>query len=141
MPSERVEEVARKMINDCSSNAIILVNQPGLTLDDLADYEPFTVLRTYCFMSSTLGVVPRMDKPLNLDQLATHSLDKCGGELVQVDGYDEVDTYIDSGKRVIRINFPELSEDPEERRVALLKSGGYLFASTVWVFPFDSTRY
>lgn len=111
------------MIDPCTADAIVLVNQPGLTLTDLQDFEPFTVLRTYCFMSSTLGVVHRMSKPLDLDRLAQYALRKCGGSLIELQGLDEVETYIDSKKRVIRIDFPQLPEDPELRREALMDAG------------------
>jgi hypothetical protein len=129
MPYERVNEVAKKMLDACSADAIILVNQPGLTMDDLEDYEPFTMLRTYCFMSSTLGVVPRLQRPLDLDKLADYALKKCGGDVIRVEGLDEVETYIDSGRRIIRINFPPLPQDSESRREALMQSGKYFSTS------------
>lgn len=119
MPLQRVTEVIQRAIDSCNADAVVLVNQPGITLDDLEDYQSFIVLRSYSFMSSTLGAIPRVTRPVNLDGLSSYALRKCGGKYIEANGLDEIDTYIDSHKRVIRINLPELPDEPEARREAL----------------------
>lgn len=124
-PIERVNEVTKKLIEPCTAEAYVLVNHPGLTLEDLQDPSLFKFLRTYMLMSSTLGAIPRAQTGVDFDKLESFASSRCHTQTMLVDGLDEVETYIDSKKRLIRINFPELPEEPELRREALLAAGAY----------------
>ncbi|CCH43807.1 putative membrane protein [Wickerhamomyces ciferrii] len=121
-PIERLNEVTKKAIEPCTSDAYVLVNHPGLTLEDLQDPSLFKFLRTYMLMSSSLGAIPRAEKPVDFDKLEDLAISRCGAHKIEVDGLEEVPTYIDSRTRVIRVNFPRLPEDPEERKEALIKA-------------------
>lgn len=114
-----MSEVLRNFIAPCSSDAYILVNQPGLTLNDLQNYEGFTYLRTYSFMSSTLGVMPRIEKPVDFEELEKSIIRHCDATVIYLDELEEVETYIDTQTRLIVINFPDLPDDPTERIKAL----------------------
>lgn len=124
-PPERVSEVLRNLLKPCSSNAYILVNQPGLTLDDLQHHESYTYLRTYSFMASTLAALPRIEKPVDFDELKRNIIGRCDAKVIELSDLNEVEAYIDVRTRLIMITMPELPEDPAERIEALKLAGKY----------------
>lgn len=136
-PPERFTEVAQKVLEHCSSDAYVFVDQPGVTLDDLADYSDFKFLRTYAFMSSTLGAIPRAEEPLNFESLIKFVSGRCEPvSFVEIEGFEEVETYIDSGRRVISIKFPELPpKDQPELRKESLKAADEALRSTLRKLP------
>ncbi|KAH3687563.1 hypothetical protein WICPIJ_001464 [Wickerhamomyces pijperi] len=74
-------------------------------------------------MSSTLGAMPRVDEPLDYDSLTRYVTSKCGPiSTIEIEGFDEVETYIDSGRRLIHIKFPPLppAEEKELRHEQLM---------------------
>ncbi|KAH3672275.1 hypothetical protein WICMUC_004370 [Wickerhamomyces mucosus] len=135
-PEERLNEVTRKFIEPCSADAYVLINQPGVTLDDLQNYESFKFLRTYSFMSSTLGAIPRAAEPIDFDNLASIATSICGASYIEINNLDEVETYLDTGKRVIRINFPKLPPKEErEARIEALKIADETLRKTLRKLP------
>lgn len=122
-PIERLNEVTKKLVEPCSSDAYVLVNHPGLTLEDLQDPSSFTFLRTYMLMSSTLGAIPRAEKPIDFEKLEMFANSRCGVLSVEVNGLQEAPTYIDTRTRFIKVNLPRLPDDPMMRKEALLAAG------------------
>lgn len=123
-PLERVQEVTHKLYEPCTSDAYVIVDMPGLTLDDLQDPSVFVFLRTHMFKASTLAVMPRVEALPDFDLLSESIQRRCNAIEVKINGYDEVPTYIDTKTRVIRIQFPPLPEEDDERqrKVALMRA-------------------
>lgn len=123
-------------MSPCSSNAYILVNQPGLTLDDLQDHEGYKFLRTYSFMASTLGTMPRIESAVDFDELKRTIVRKCDATVVELEGFEEVKTYIDTKTRLISINLPELPQEPEARKEALILAGKFVSPTLIIVVQY-----
>lgn len=120
--------MSKRLIEQCTSNAYVFVNQPGLTLEDLQHLEGFLYLRTHSLKASTLGLIPRLEKPVDFNMLSDYARSKCSASLIELEGFEEVGTYIDTKKRVIRIDFPELPAGNETARMEALKEAGTCFA-------------
>ncbi|KGQ97244.1 protein BIG1 [Candida albicans P37005] len=116
-----VTNMLKKLITECSSDAYLLINQPGLTYADLTtekkDNWPF--LRNYLYMSSTIVGLPRVENPIDLDFLEQYIISNCDAETINVwhDSEDEVVDYYDIRKRVIRIDLSPLSISNHDDRV------------------------
>jgi len=74
-------------------------------------------------MSSTLGAIPRAEKPIDFEKLEMFANSRCGVLSVEVNGLQEAPTYIDTRTRFIKVNLPRLPDDPMMRKEALLAAG------------------
>lgn len=120
--NDRVQEVMRKLVEPCSADAFIVVNQRGLSLDDLQDPQYFKFLRTYMFKSSSLVSIPRIETPLRLDSVSGMVEKKCRAARVVLKNGEELEDYFDTKKRVIVLDFDELPQDAQLRHTALLQN-------------------
>lgn len=115
---EEVTNLAKQLITECSSDEYILVNQPGLILEDLRimekDHWPF--LRKYLAMSSTVLGIPRVNSVLDLAYLEKYIIKTCDAETIRVVNGDEeeVEQYYDVRTRVIQVQMPELPDAPRK---------------------------
>lgn len=114
-----VTNMLKKLVTQCSSDEYVLINQPGLTYEDLQELkkEDWPFLRKYLVLASTLIGLPWVDEPINLDYLEKYIIHSCDAETINVahDDEDEVVQYYDTRTRVIRINLSKLPMDRDER--------------------------
>ncbi|EMG49778.1 hypothetical protein G210_5392 [Candida maltosa Xu316] len=112
----------KKLITQCSSDAYLLINLPGLTYTDLtstpSNIASWPFLRKYMYMASTLIGLPRMESTLDLDFLEQYIINTCEAETINVlhDDDNEVVEYFDIRKRVIRIDLSPLDQHDMDRR-------------------------
>ncbi|CAH2352051.1 protein Big1p [[Candida] railenensis] len=113
--AEEVTNLAKKLITQCSSNQYILVNIPGLRLEDLrvSEKDNWPFLRKYLTMSSTVLGVPWCEDPIDLNYLEKYIIKTCKAETINVihEDDEEVNEYIDTRVRVIKVELSELSGD------------------------------
>ncbi|RLV94024.1 Protein BIG1 [Spathaspora sp. JA1] len=102
----------KKLVTACSSDAYLIVNQPGLTYHDLttSNKDNWPMLRKYLYMASTTVGIPRIDGVIDLQFLQEYIINTCEAEVINVWNEDEgeVVDYFDVRKRVIRIDLGEL---------------------------------
>ncbi|EGW30887.1 uncharacterized protein SPAPADRAFT_62789 [Spathaspora passalidarum NRRL Y-27907] len=112
-----VTNLLKKLVTECSSDAYLIVNQPGLTYQDLitANKDHWPMLRKYLYMSSTTVGIPRIDGVIDLQFLQDYIVNTCEAEVINVWNEDEgeVVDYFDIRKRVIRIDLGELPTGSE----------------------------
>lgn len=115
-----VTNMLKKLITDCSSDAYLIVNLPGLTYQDLttANKDNWPFLRKYLYMASTLVGLPRVQSTLDLDFLEQYIINNCEAETVNVfQSHEEVVDYYDVRTRVIRIDLAPLSNEDYDLRI------------------------
>lgn len=114
-----VTNMLKKLITQCSSDAYVIVDQPGLTYEDLTDKkrENWPFLINYLYMSSTIVGLPRIEPGLDLDFIENYIINTCDAETINVwhDDDNEVTDYFDVRTRVIKITLSPIRS--EERRV------------------------
>ena len=113
-----VTNMIKKLISSCSSDAYLIINQPGLTLEDLnmKHIDDWGFLRKYLTMSSTVVGLPYVNEPLDLPYLEKYIIKNCQAETINVDvNDDEVGQYYDTRTRVIRTNLSPLPTKNEGR--------------------------
>lgn len=103
----------------------MFINQPGIRLRDFIDYQKeFLNLQRYLFASSTALKFERV-KPLpeeTFDELIDQVRESCNiEEVITITGNDTstFEPYIDVGKRAIRIDYPQLPENNNDRSAAI----------------------
>ncbi|CAK7895671.1 protein Big1p [[Candida] anglica] len=117
--SDSMTNMIKQLITECSSDVYVIVNSPGLRLEDIRESEkenwPHT--RKYLHMASTVKAYPWVDSPLDLQYLEKYIIKTCQAETINVLNQDdnEVNEYIDVRTRVIKVQLNELSNDPNER--------------------------
>ncbi|EDO18104.1 hypothetical protein Kpol_1031p8 [Vanderwaltozyma polyspora DSM 70294] len=123
--SETFQRLSQNIIQECSSDAYIFINQPGLRNTDFIYYQDnFKSLANYAKISST---AIKFEKVQNLqtnfyDKLAIALKDHCNiDNIININGQsaDDFDAYIDSEPRIIRIEFPPLPDDRDLRAEAI----------------------
>lgn len=125
VPVESFKIIAKDLIDQCNSNAYIFVNVPGLRKLDFIKYEnEFVFLKRYLNQSSTklkFEQVKRLSDDI-YQELISYTKEKCKFEgHVQLNGNnsDDFAPYLDSGKRIIEINYTPLPLDENERLEAI----------------------
>lgn len=132
VPREDFNTVCKTLISHCNSDAVVFVNQPGLSLGDLSEYaDQFQYLSSYVRHSSSAMNIERVsvsqdDQESQFESLVRYAMDTCNiYEKVVIEPY-EADTYkayIDAEKKVILIELPEfLNTHNETDRMALISS-------------------
>ncbi|KAI5954119.1 BIG1 [Candida margitis] len=110
-----VTNMLKKLITQCSSDAYVIVDQPGLTYEDLTDRNkgnwPFLI--NYLYMSSTIVGLPRVDSGLDLDFIEDYIISTCDAETINVwhDDDNEVTDYFDVRTRVIKVTLSPITGD------------------------------
>ena len=121
---DEATNMIKKLVTQCSSDEYLIINQPGLRLNDITDIEKehWPHFYKYLTLSSTVVGLPWVEEPIDLDYLEKYILKTCKAETISVDHEDEREVnYIDSKTRVIRIELSELPENLDERRDEMRK--------------------
>ncbi|ODV93784.1 hypothetical protein PACTADRAFT_35536 [Pachysolen tannophilus NRRL Y-2460] len=118
--------IIKSSVSECTSDAYFLINQPGLKLSDFEDFKDFGYLRAFISRSSSIFPSPNTithDQGLNLDIIESYIKSHCKTDTYRVvnDNEAEVPHYIDIKKRIIRIEFSPLPENPEARKNTLIE--------------------
>lgn len=103
---QEVTHLFKRLVTECSSDVYLLVNAPGLTNVDMtsAKKENWPHLQKYLHMASSVVGLPWMEGSLDYDHLTEYIVQTCKAEAVTVySSADEVEHYIDTRKRVIRL--------------------------------------
>ncbi|KAG7663638.1 BIG1 [[Candida] subhashii] len=107
-----VTNLIKREITQCSSDVYLIINQPGLTYQDLTSFEKdnWYFLRKYTYMASTGIGIPRIEGTLDLDYIENYIIKTCEAEVINVfhESEDEVVDYFDTRKRVIRVDLGDL---------------------------------
>lgn len=132
LPAESFNIIAEELLDNCNSDAYIFVNVQGLRLTDFIEYgESFKFLQKYIKHSSSALKFERVSR-LPKDayaRLITHVKEECNvEETVKLNGVHvgEFEPYYDIKSRIIEINFPQLSDDADERQEDLEEYDQYL---------------
>lgn len=132
----------------CTSDAYFIINQPGLQISDFRNFTSFGYLRSYLGRSSTLMSFPHVLTPANQDEAALdldlieqHIQSRCHTQLHRVvtDNPDEVPEYIDTKKRIIRINFSEIPHGNHQERMEVLRQHDTVFHNIIRRLPSPHT--
>ncbi|KAK6459113.1 uncharacterized protein RJT20DRAFT_124276 [Scheffersomyces xylosifermentans] len=133
-----VTNLIKKLISKCSSDEYIIVNQPGLTLEDLTvkHADNWGFLRKYLTLASTVIGLPFVEEPLDLPFLEKYVIRNCQAEVISVDDdrEEEVTPYYDTRTRVIRINLSPLPS-PEEGRYEVIREHDELIRKILRKLP------
>ncbi|SMN18102.1 similar to Saccharomyces cerevisiae YHR101C BIG1 Integral membrane protein of the endoplasmic reticulum, required for normal content of cell wall beta-1,6-glucan [Maudiozyma saulgeensis] len=132
VPVESFKIISQELINHCNSDAYIYVNIPGLRKLDLVEYEDELVfLQRYVNQSSTKLKFEQV-KTLPQDyysDLIEYTKETCkfeGHIKLEGNNSDDFTTYLDSGKRIIEINYTPLPGDETARLQSVIDFDGYL---------------
>lgn len=117
--SVAINNMLKRLITECSSDAYVILDLPGLTFQDVNDFstDNWPFLSKYFSISSTVVGVPYMNEIIDLDHIKDYIGTTCQAELMTANIEDEnsID-YIDTKKKIINILFNRLDpEDKEER--------------------------
>ncbi|RCK63877.1 Protein BIG1 [Candida viswanathii] len=133
-----VTNMLKKLITDCSSDAYLIVNLPGLTYQDMttANKDNWPFLRKYLYMASTLVGLPRVQSTLDLDFLEQYIINNCDAETVNVfQSHEEVVEYYDVRTRVIRMDLAPLSNEDYDVRVTQIYDCDQLLRKIIRKLP------
>ncbi|CAN6657770.1 hypothetical protein TRVA0_030S00628 [Trichomonascus vanleenenianus] len=126
-PVEEVQKALSKMLAACPSDTYLLIDQPGLELEDMQElitpggsvlwYE----LRKFASRSATLFSFPRLDGPVSLDRIQRNLEKQCRTKTIIADAKSDpmFEQYSDTRPRVIRLQLEELPEDEMEKEITL----------------------
>ncbi|KAI5951287.1 BIG1 [Candida jiufengensis] len=110
-----VTNLIKKLVTQCSSDAYLIVDVPGLTYQDLTDKQkdrwPFLI--NYLYMSSTIVGLPRVEPGLDLGHIEEYIINTCEAETIS----NELDDYYDIRTRVIRLT----DSNPDELMRKILR--------------------
>lgn len=124
--SSEVTNLIKRVVTDCSSDAYILVDIPGLRAEDMnmEREDSWQSLRRYLAMASTAIGLPWVTHTIDLVYIEKYVMKTCAAEPMVVFEDDEgTEDYIDTTKRVIRLALSPLPalEDEEERDLKIRK--------------------
>ncbi|KAH3661785.1 hypothetical protein OGAPHI_005963 [Ogataea philodendri] len=115
--------VIERVFEQCSSDAYILVNVPGLKVEDFHHFEKFHHLRSQLAQASTIVSLPNVvvdDERLDFQSLERYLRIHCDTytHTVWNENSDEVSKYIDVHKRTIVLDLVGLNDEmTEEERL------------------------
>lgn len=122
---QNVNNMIKKLVTECSSDIYLLVNIPGLANSDMLDTkeQDWPHLIKYIHMASSVVGLPWVEGPLDLQYLEKYIVKTCKAEAVNVFySEDEVAQYIDTRKRVVRVDMNPLPQNKEQRVEAIKQS-------------------
>lgn len=113
-----IEDQLYSILSECSSDAVVLVNQPGLQASDFV-YTDMTAplwhhFTRYFKRSGTFLPYLQTSSPLDLAQTSRFFIAQCNAEEVTANvnsPESPLQKYIDTRKRVIRVNFEPVPPD------------------------------
>lgn len=118
---DEVSQILEEAITQCSSDAYVIVTQPGLQLSDFTSFTNYGYLRAFMAQASTIVSFPHIlsddGEVLNVDFLESIISEHCHTQTYNVweDDENEVPQYIDTRKRIIRVHLSPLPEDSIKR--------------------------
>lgn len=118
-PLAKLYTVIENLISHCSSDAYVLINQPGLTYDDFVtnDQKIFFNVQKEMDQDSTVVAFPYIESPISFNLISKYIIKNCRAEVIrldvetqeQLDGpHSDVPKYIDTKTRVFLVNLPRL---------------------------------
>lgn len=118
-PLAKLDTIIKNIISHCSSDAYVLINQPGLTHDDFAtnDQKIFFNVQKEMDQDSTVVAFPYIESPISFNQISKYIVKNCRAEVIRLDvetqeqlddPHADVPKYIDTKTRVILVNLPKL---------------------------------
>lgn len=122
---DRFSVISKELLGQCNSDAYVFINQPGLRKQDFSTYKKeFISLQRYIYSASTALDFESVQLPSNdtFNELINYVNGECKiDKFISVEGNktNGFEEYIDTAKRVIRIDYPILPEHPELRRKAI----------------------
>lgn len=133
--ADEVESIIQKWVSSCPADAFIIIDQPGLRVEDFQELPSIDKVpvwnqwRTFLGRAATVGSFPRLDRPLDTNWLQKVLKKQCGAVKVTANVRDTdpkdkslpLEEYHDTRKRVVMAKFPRLPETQPERMVALQK--------------------
>lgn len=113
--SQAATNMVKRLISDCSADAYVIVDQPGLAYTDMTVKKSsrWSFMRKYVSMASLALALPYVEEPLDLDFLERYIIRTCNAETIRVEHAteEEMPQYQDTRKRVVRVSLPALPED------------------------------
>lgn len=132
VPVEAFKTIAQELVDHCNSDAYIFINVPGLRKLDLVEYgNDMKFLQRYMNSSSTklkFEQVKSLPETFMTD-LIEYTKEKCqfeGHIKLRGNNSDDFTTYIDSGRRVIEINYSPLPANETLRYDSILDLDVYI---------------
>lgn len=137
---ESAYNVIKHAVTQCSSEAYIIVDIPGLEVSDLSMTQAGNMpsLRKYLMLSSTLVGVPWVDGAVDMDFLEQYIINTCEAETILLTEENEyyISKYIDTRKRVIRIELPPITSTTTfAQKDALLRHVDLVVQSVLRAIP------
>ncbi|AOA63312.1 Cell wall beta-1,6-glucan level regulator [Komagataella phaffii CBS 7435] len=120
---QQTNYMINQVLEKCQANVFILVNQPGVIVQDFQDFYSFQNLRSYMVQASTILTFPHTvvteedpHKGLDLDKIQTYIMRQCRAKLLTLKDDDpgSIESFIDSKTRVIRMDFTGIPSKAEE---------------------------
>ncbi|CAK9435667.1 uncharacterized protein LODBEIA_P03940 [Lodderomyces beijingensis] len=113
-----VTNLLKKLVTQCSSDAYLIVDQPGLTYKDLTKSkgENWPYLRNYLYMSSSIVGLPKVDTGIDWDYIEKYIIKTCDAETLRVHQGEAAD-YYDIRTRVIRMTLDPLPDVNREQAI------------------------
>ncbi|CCD23832.1 Big1p NDAI_0C01710 [Naumovozyma dairenensis CBS 421] len=125
LPVSDFMNTSEELLDHCNSNAYVFINQPGLRKLDFLDFKKhFIFLQKYIYQSSNALKFEKVDILPNdtFHKLMEHVKDKCDiKKTIKIKGNvtEDFEPYYDVDRRVIRIDYPPLPLEREERQHAI----------------------
>lgn len=118
-----VTNMLKKLVSECSSDVYLILNIPGLEAADMLQSreENWPHLVKYLHMASSVVGLPWMEGLLDLHFLEKYITRTCATETINVvlESDDEVVQYLDTRKRIIKVEFNPLPPPGPERQISL----------------------
>lgn len=115
-----VTNMLKHLITQCSSDAYVILDMPGLNVYDMNDDQQhnWQFLRKYMSISSTVLGVPYVKDVLDLDHIKEYISTTCDAELMNANIEDDQSIdYIDARKKIISIEFNDLNQYDKFERI------------------------
>lgn len=138
-PVNSVSNLLKKFVTACRSDAYLLIDQPGLTPEDLNERNTgnWVTLRKYMSLASTVIGLPWVEEPIDYDFLAKYIVVNCEAETIflgQED--DDFEKYLDTRPRVFKVSLSPLPPYIEkEDRVEAMRNHDNLIRDIINKLP------
>ncbi|GEQ67886.1 hypothetical protein JCM33374_g1552 [Metschnikowia sp. JCM 33374] len=124
----QVTNLIKKAVTECSSDVYVLMNVPGITNGDMIASRKgeWRHLQNYLHMASSVVGLPWIEGTLDLAFLEQYVIRTCKADAIHAYSEHDVADYIDTRKRVIRIETSPLPEGGPARHAALAEADDLL---------------
>lgn len=110
-PVNSVSNLLKKFVTACRSDAYLLIDQPGLSPEDLSERNigSWSTLRKYMSLASTLIGIPWVEEPVDYEFLAKYIVVNCEAETIYLGEEDnDFEKYLDTRPRVFKVSLNPL---------------------------------